>query len=66
MDPKITRRKANGVGAMLSVRYPAHEVNALDAAALFKGITRGALIYDAVSREVRRIERLMQKQKSAA
>lgn len=63
-----TRRKPKGVGAILTLRYPAAEVPGLDAAAEHAGVTRGTFMYEAVAREVRRIERRLQKeeQQSAA
>lgn len=57
MPTKRTRRKPNGVGAILTLRYPADEVPALDAAAEAKGLTRGAFMHAAIAREVRRVER---------
>lgn len=57
MPGKVTRRKPNGIGAMLQLRYPAHEVPDLDAAAQAVGKTRSAFMYDTLIREVRRITR---------
>lgn len=65
MDRKRIRRKPMGVGAILTLRYPAGEVTALDAAAEAKGVTRGSFMYDAVSREVRRLERRAAERKTA-
>lgn len=66
MNPKRTRRKANGVGAILTLRYPAEEVPALDAAAEARGMTRGSFMYEAVTREVRRQARQQQKRAAEA
>jgi len=66
MTTKRTRRKANGVGAILTLRYPADEVPALDAAAEARGLTRGSFMYEAVTREVRRLAKQSQKRAAEA
>jgi hypothetical protein len=53
MPTKPIRRKALGVSAMLTLRYPAAEVPGLDAAAAAKGMTRGSYMYDVIARDVR-------------
>ena len=65
MAPKRIRRKPMGVGAILTLRYPADEVSALDAAAEAKGVTRGSFMYEAVAREVRRLEKRSAERKTA-
>ena len=42
---------------MLNVRYPADEVRALDQAAEKLNVSRGAFMYAAIAREVRRVNR---------
>lgn len=42
---------------MLNVRYPAEEVPALDRAAEKLNVSRGAFMYAAIAREVRRVTR---------
>lgn len=61
MPSKRERRKPAGVGAVLTLRYPAAEVPALDAAATDAGLTRGSFMYIAVSKEVERVQRRMQR-----
>lgn len=63
MKLQRTRRKATGVSAMLNVRYPAEEVRALDQAAEKLNVSRGAFMYAAIAREVRRVNR--EKRKAA-
>lgn len=57
MPGSVKRRKDKGVGAILTFRYPAHEVETLDASARAAGMTRSHFMYAAIDKEVQRIQR---------